>query len=352
MTEKEKKRMLDRAAKLKPKPILTPSGSWRCQFRADGKRQSVTASTPEEAHAQAIAIQAGFLQLRRDPGSLTVEQAIDRYIESKDAILSPSTINGYRKIKASHVDAIKDIPIGTLTQQKVQRWVNELARQHAPKTVRNAHGLISAVLAAYRPEFVLRTTLPQKDPKRIDIPTEEEMRIILSACVGTPLELPLLLAVWLGLRASEIRGLKFEDVKDGRLHVCRAIVEGPDGPEVKRTKTVSGDRWIKLPRYLLELIERQPQKSEYIVSLSGQAMYKRFSRLCDQLNVPHYRFHDLRHMAASVSLFLGVPDKYSQQRMGHKTTNMLKTVYQHTVQEKEDEYADRINAYYEGIFAL
>lgn len=46
---------------------------------------------------------------------------------------------------------------------------------------------------------------------------------------------------------------------------------------------------------------------------------------------------------------LGVPNKYSQQRMGHSTDNMLKTVYQHTMREKEDEYADKINQHYQTL---
>jgi integrase len=37
-------------------------------------------------------------------------------------------------------------------------------------------------------------------------------------------------------------------------------------------------------------------------------------------------------------LAAGVPDKYSMKRMGHATNNMLKTVYQHTIKEKEKQY--------------
>ena len=214
--------------------------------------------------------------------------------------------------------------------------------------MRNAHGLLTAVLAEYKPSLTLRTTLPQKDAKRITIPTEEQIGIIMQGCQGRPEELPILLALWMGLRASEIRGLTWDDVKDGRLHVKQAIVEGEDGPTLKKTKTVAGDRWLKLPNRIESLIAEQPRTGEYIVTMSGQAMYKRFTRLCEQLGLPHFRFHDLRHTAASVSVMLGVPTKYSQQRMGHQTDNMLKTVYEHTMRAKEDEFADRIDEYFES----
>lgn len=351
MTEKEKKRLLDRAARLKPRPTLLPSGSWRCQVTISGVRESVTADTPEAASAQAAAIKAGYLERSRDPLSLTVAAAFERYIESRDAVLSPSTIKGYNKIKNNLLDGLDALTLSALTQEAVQRWVNRLAKDHSPKTVRNAHGLLSAVLAEYKPAMTLRTTLPQKDAAQIRIPSESEIKTIIAAAAGTEMELPILLAVWLGLRASEIRGLEWGDVRDNMLHVRQAVVDGEEGPVLKKTKTTSGDRWIKLPEHILSILDRTPRRSQFIVTLSGQAMYKRFSRLCEKCGVPHYRFHDLRHTAASVSLFLGVPDKYSQQRMGHKTENMLKTVYQHTIRQKEEEYADRINDYFSNLIA-
>ena len=351
LTKRERERLLARAEKLKPRPALLPSGSWRCLVTVDGRRESVTADTPEEAHAKASALRAGYLRRTNNPQSLTVEQATEYYIESKSRVLSPSTIKGYNKIKNNLMGDINNLQLSRLTQPVVQRWVNRLAGTRSAKTVRNAHGLLSAVLAEYNPGMVLRTTLPQKDVVQIQIPTEEELRRIFEASAGTPLELPVLLAAWLGLRASEIRGLEWSDVVDGRLHVRQAIVDGEGGAVLKKTKTTAGDRWILLPEYIIEVINAQPHVGPYIVTLSGQAMYKRFSRLCEHIGVPHYRFHDLRHLAASVSLFLGVPDKYSQQRMGHKTDNMLKSVYQHTVRQKEDEYAIKINSYFSTLVA-
>ncbi len=348
MDAKEKKRLLEKVEKLKPKPRELPSGAWRCETMVKGERISVVDDDPTVAHAKVLAIKAGLLEESKRPGNMTVSKAVDRYIESKDAILSPSTIVGYRKIQRNDMALLADLSLSEITQERVQRWVNSLARVKSSKSVRNAHGLLSAVLAEHKPELTLRTTMPQKDAKRITIPDEEQITTIMQGCKGSPEELPILLALWLGLRASEIRGLTWDDVQDGRLHVKQAIVEGEDGPVLKKTKTVSGDRWIKLPHRIEALIMEQPRVGEHIGTMSGQAMYKRFSRLCERLGLPHFRFHDLRHTAASVSVMLGVPTKYSQQRMGHQTDNMLKTVYEHTMRSKEDEYADRIDEYFEA----
>lgn len=340
-------RQKEAAEKLKPRPVLLPSGKWRCQVMVDGERRSALADDPITAHAKAVALRAGLIEGRKPGRKLSVGDAVDRYIESKDSILSPSTIYGYKKIKRNDMSDIRSLYMDELTRERVQRWVNNLAKTKSPKSVRNAHGLLSAVVAEYRPELILRTTMPQKDVNEIRIPTEEEIEKIMKGCSGREEELPILLAMWLGLRASEIRGITWGDIQGDRIHIKRAIIDSEGGPVLKKTKTTAGDRWIKAPRYILDLMMNQPRKSEYVVTLTGRAMYMRFSRLCERLDIPHYRFHDLRHTAASVSLLLGVPDKYSQKRMGHSTDNMLKTVYQHTMKHKEDEYADLIDGYFE-----
>ncbi|WP_130848966.1 hypothetical protein [Intestinimonas timonensis] len=48
-------------------------------------------------------------------------------------------------------------------------------------------------------------------------------------------------------------------------------------------------------------------------------------------------------------LALGVPNKYAQERMGHSTDNMLKTIYQHTMQAEAQQAAEKVNNYFEGI---
>ena len=238
------------------------------------------------------------------------------------------------------------IKLSDLTQEAIQKTVNKMARIKSPKSVRNAHGLLSAVIAEYRPDMILRTTLPQKQKYDVSIPTNEDIERIMAAAKGTEMELPVLLAIWLGLRASEIRGLTWDCISGDTIHIRQAIVEGESGPVIKGTKTYSGNRKIRIPQYIAGLISVQPRIDDYIVHMSGQAMYKRFSRLCEKAGLSHYRFHDMRHANASIMLALGVPDKYAMERMGHATNNMLKTVYQHTMRSKQDEVADVVDGYF------
>nr|DAX09553.1 MAG TPA: Integrase [Caudoviricetes sp.] len=318
----------------------------------NGQRISITMPTKKDAEREAAALKSGVKSARHNI-ALTVTEAFDRYIDSKSAILSPATIAGYRRIQKNLLEPIAAYPLSNLTQEQVQRWVNQLTKQgKKPKTVSNAHGLLSAVIGAYRPEMVLRTTLPQKVKPEISIPTEAELSAIFDAAKGTKYELPIMLAVWLGLRASEIRGLKWEDINGEYISVKRAIVQGEAGPVEKGTKTFSGTRTLHLPPYLAALIQAQDHSKEHIVNLSGHAMYNGFERICEKAGVPHFRFHDLRHMNASVMLAVGVPNKYAQERMGHATDNMLKTVYQHTIQEEQKKYSEEIDQRFEELLQL
>lgn len=335
-----------------PKAVKLPSGSWYVNVMVGGKRLSITAPTKRDAEKEAAAIKSGA-KAAQFSQSLSITQALDRYIDSKSAVLSPATIAGYRRIQKNLLEPIAGYPLSNLTQEQVQRWVNQLAKQgKKPKTVSNAHGLLSAVIGAYRPEMVLRTTLPQKVKTEIAIPTEAELSAIFDAAKGTKYELPIMLAVWLGLRASEIRGLKWEDINGEYISVKRAIVQGESGPVEKGTKTFSGTRTLHLPPYLAALIQAQDHSKEHIVNLSGHAMYNGFERICEKAGVPHFRFHDLRHMNASVMLAVGIPNKYAQERIGHATDNMLKTVYQHTIQEEQKKYSEEIDQRFEELLHL
>lgn len=347
MQNRKLKKQREAAAKLsRPRPVELPSGKWRCQIMVRGKRVDVVETDPETAHAKALAIKAGLLEKDKAPTEMSVGDALDRYIESKDAVLSPSTVRGYKSMRKTALTEIERESLKGLTQERVQRFVNALAKEHSPKYVANVHGLLSAAVALYRPNMVLRTTLPQKVKKEIQIPTIEDIQIIAGQAKGTRFELPFLLAVWMGLRTSEIRGLTWDCIEGDVLHVKQAMVDGEHGPVIKTTKTYSGDRRIKIPDYIRCLLDVAARKDEYIVHYTRNAMYNHLRRICQRCNISHFRFHDLRHVHASVMLAVGAPDKYAMERMGHATNNMLKNVYQHTMRDKTDEVSNKVDEFF------
>ena len=341
-----------------PEPEKLPSGSWRIRIQVNGQKYSITDKDKKIVKQRAKEIYAGAKVDKYVP--MTVDQAMEAYIKAKPHVLSPATIYGYEKSRRNYLRGISGININKLTQEDVQKAVDaDAARGVSPKTIRNAHGFLSAILKLYRPNFSLNTTLPQKEHYEPVIPEEDDMQKIWLACRGSEYELPILLGAWLGLRMSEIRGLKFSDIVDDKIHVQRAIVRGvPKDPKSKRktesreklTKSFSGDRWIKIPDTIARLIEKQPRRSELICPYSESAIYKNYKKACEKAGVEPTRFHDLRHFEASESHSIGVPDEYQIKRLGHKTDHMLKTTYRHVMKAKEDPFADAINEQMSTIF--
>jgi integrase len=335
-----------------PTAIKTPSGKWKIQVMVNGHRKAETFLSERDAIAWAASVKARAKELEKSVLDLTLKEAFSRHIASKENILSPSTIAGYQRIAKNAFPELMGKRIDSLTQEDVQRAVNRMSKDHSAKSVANAHGLLASVLSVYRPSFVLRTTLPQKDPNKVQIPTQQEIAALMLASRGTRMELPVWLAVWMGLRVSEIRGLTWDCIEDGRLHVKAAVVEGVNGPAFKKTKTVSGDRFIPIPKEIMEIINRTPKTDSFLCHMSGQAIYKAFVRLCEKAGTRRYRFHDLRHASASVNMMVGMPNTYNQKRMGHKTDYMLKNVYLHTFDDVEARFSGLVDDYYRKILQL
>ncbi|MDP4117653.1 MAG: site-specific integrase [Bacillota bacterium] len=340
-----------------PKAKKLPSGSWYIQVstgkKEKGKYKYESRAFPskEEAEFWAAEYNLHKTNISKSLTNLTLEEAMTRYIESKDCVLSPSTIAGYKKLKKNCLQGLMKIKLNKITQEMIQKEINAMAKDHASKYVSNAHGLLNSVFKEYYPDFTLKTALPQKQPYSANIPATNEIELIIKAVKDTSIELPVLLALWQGMRMSEIRGIKWDSIKGDMLHIKTAIVDAENKAVEKGTKTVASNRKIKLPNYLLDLIKKQPKNNEFIVTLSGQAIYKRFTRLCEKEGLPHYRFHDLRHTNASVMLALKIPDKYAMERGGWATNNTLKTVYQHTMSDERKIVDDKVNTYFESLLS-
>lgn len=328
-----------------------PSGMWRVLLfigvDKDGKRRykSFTAETRREA--EYLAAQYSLHpEIRKPNADLTLEDALEGYISAKDGVLSPSTIRNYRRIVVNFPESFKSLPLRALTSAILQAEVSREAKTLAPKTVRNNYGLITAALSMYLPGTSFTVALPQKEKPRVRIPTRDELRRIFAIMEGTPMELPVNLAVYAGMRRSEIAALDLEedvDYEKGTVTVRRAVVLDSDLKWVmKPPKTSAGYRTISVPPFLLEKL-RAARDSGYTFPNPTVISDSFFNRL-HRRGITGIRFHDLRHYYASVMLALGVPDKYAMERMGHATPNMLKNVYQHLMPEKSTEIDEVISA--------
>ena len=94
-------------------------------------------------------------------------------------------------------------------------------------------------------------------------------------------KLPIMLAIWLSLRVSEILGLKWIDIDSDYIHIHRAVVTGKDGPVEKGTKT-----YHNIPAYIKQLLDAQPHAKEHIINMSEKAICSGFVRICQKQGLP------------------------------------------------------------------
>lgn len=310
-----------------------PSGSYRIRKMYKGTTYTVTFDYKPTQKEAMQAMAAELDKIKSSAPHMSFEAASNKYIEVKSNVLSPSTIGGYRSTIRNLSAEFKQQNINDITPITIQKEINDYSATHSPKTVRNAHGFISAVLGMFRPELSISTTLPQKRKNEAYIPSDEDVKRILTRAKGTRYEIPLLLATF-GLRRSEICALTIEDLVGNTLTINKALVENEHGEFViKSTKTTAGTRKIYIPDYLANLI----QEKGTIYDHSPNQIYENLCKYQKELNIPHFKLHALRHYYASMSHSLGIPDSYIMESGGWKSDSTLKAVYRHAMDGKKEE---------------
>ena len=324
-----------------------PSGNWCCQFRLEGKTKTVTAPTKREAEFKALEMQQDGQRKQRV--GISVGEAVRKYIDSRDGILSPSTIAGYEKIFRNYLGGIADRPLSLLTESAYQSFVNELAKTvnrrgkaMSPKSISNICGLIESSA-----KYAGVTLTAQRPAPRKQSVTLLEPEAVISLVRDSEIELPVMLAMWLSLSMSEIRALQVASVHGDFLTVKGAVVDVDGVPTYKESnKAFDRTRTLRIPTAIMELIKKTDAWKAgegYLVPMSGQAIYKRWRRM-----QPDMTFHQLRHLNASIMMALGLPDTYAMERGGWSSRQTLNRVYQHTMASRRSEYDDMIDRYFEA----
>lgn len=346
-----------------PKIVQLPSGAYHTRLfsHKDENGKPVYCSITHPDYDEVVRLAAQFkvdkkherIKKRTEGQKITLGEAMDKYIESKDAVLSPATIREYKRMRRTYLQDIINMPVFDITQEIIQQEINALSRELAPKSVRNVHGFIVPVLTMCRPELKLTTTLPQKVKPDIRIPTAEEMSKVFAYVKGTDMEIPVYLAACCGLRRSEIIAIDVErdlDLDKQTLTIREAIVVDENNEEVrKKTKTPAGKRTIRLFPFVLDAIKRAGITTGPLVDLKGYQIYNKWRWIRTRLKLPKYRFHDLRHYAVSVMLALNIPKNYIADYVGHDTENMIDNVYGHIMRERKTSFVDMLQNYFTNV---
>ena len=345
-----------------PKIKKLPSGSWHCQVYSHTERiwnpdkkawdehrvyESFTGYDKKAVQAQAALFAHEKNRMKR-PDRIKVIEAVQKYIDSKDGVLSPATIRGYQSILRNYLDDISQIELRDLTSEDLQLWIQKLSVGRAPKTVRNIYGLISATLDMFMPGSHFSVSLPQNQQKKLYTPSDTDVKRLLLHVQGKELEIAILLAAFGPMRRGEICALTDQDIVGNTLYINKVYVLDNDNNWVLKQspKNDSSNRIIVMPDFVIERISRI--KGEIVKATPGQ-ISSRFNRAIHFSGLPHFRFHDLRHYCASILHAMNIPDQYIMARGGWATDNVMKRVYFGEISDEAAKFNKQIMAHFSEL---
>ena len=288
-----------------------PSGRWQSKVyigTVDGKKQfvTVTEDSRKDCLLKAAQVKADIESDKASP-KISVQEAVERYIDARRGVLSPSTVAGYvSKLKLYIAsDPIGACRIDQLTSQKLQKWVSGISAGRSKKTVANTYGLLFSSVRMFRPKADFDVRFPQG--KRYDgyVPSTEEVFTILEYARAWDERLyrACLLSAFGTLRRGEISALTANDIHGSFIRVDKDMVKDEHGKWIiKLPKTEDSVRDVQLPSWILETMP----KAGPLVDYRPDEITKWFCRAVKKAGLPHFRFHDLRKHAVSLMATQGV----------------------------------------------
>jgi integrase len=378
---------------------------------AHGTRRLKTFAKKKDAEAfrdgAGVEVRQGIHVADRDSAKLAL--AGDLWVKgAESAGLERSTTEAYRSHLDLHmVPLIGNLRLSELNIPTLRTFEDKLRESgRSPAMVRRVMVSLGTLLAdAQERGLVARNVVRDMRGRRrrgeqvdkrqkgklkvgIDIPTTEEIRAIVGAAEGRWRPL-ILAAIFTGLRASELRGLRWIDVdfEKRELHVHQ---RADRFNKIGKPKSVSGQRSVPLPPLVLNTLREWklicprratgkldadgkevavldlvfPNGSGKIESLSNiiqrgleptlihagvtvPTMDENGDQVLDKKGKPvvaakYTGMHSLRHFYASWCINrredggLGLPAKVVQERLGHSTIVLTMDVYGHLFPRGDD----------------
>jgi integrase len=277
--------------------------------------------------------------------------------------IEPSTVKDYRKTLRVIERSLGDAQLSTLTSKDVQHWEEDLVHSGlSPVSVGKAHRLLKEALShavdvgdlRVNPVAAVRPPKrPASRPNALDDQSRKRLVATINGIGDSRLTIAIRLALYCGLRISEVCGLKWDDIEDdfSRLWVRRSIGRGVDGLYIKEPKT-GKIRDVPISQALADHLKKyksvQTKKSASKGAELSNAFFvvgTLYGRYCSPDMLSHEwrtisrtlnligtegricTFHDLRHTFATAAIAAGVDVKTVSSILGHANAAMTLNVY-------------------------
>ena len=317
-----------------------------------------------------------------EPSKIRVSEFLTKWLaDYAKANVSPKTYERYEQIIDSSIaPKLGAHRLADLRPMHIQGFYSEAMREGrrdgkgglSAQTVLHFHRLLHKALAqAVKWQLLARNPADAVDPPK---PEKKSMRALdegetaelLRYVEGSPLYMPVLLAVTTGLRRGEILALRWRDIDMDKAlaTVTRSLEQTKEGLRFKRPKTERSSRNVALPSFAVEALKRyRVEQATHRLKLGpvyedqdlicarddGAAippntLSTNFASTIRRSTMSHVRFHDLRHTHATQLLKHGVHPKVVSERLGHSKIGITLDTYSHVMPGMQEDAASKMDA--------
>lgn len=295
-------------------------------------------------------------------------QWIEIWLQQKQNEVELVTYQGYESYYKNHIGPYfkqHSVTLTDLSPQDLQLYYNRKAQkpgEHVKgklsgKSLHDHHIVIRGALEDAVKKNIIpynpadRVTLPKKQKYVGGFYTKEQAVALLEAVKGTVIEGIVTMTIFYGLRRSEAVGLKWEavDFANETFAIQSTVVRFSEIVEKNSTKNQASHRTYpmtpEVKRMLLSIKERQQAMKDlmgdsytdsgYVFTwedgrfLHPEYVTRKFSKILKANDLPHIRYHDLRHTTASLLIASGYDLKRVSEWLGHSDIGTTANIYGH-----------------------
>ena len=281
---------------------------------------------------------------------------VREWLNNKELSVRPNTAKSYRDYANVHIlPALGDYPVSAITWRTLQQFCDKMLVNHSKNSVKKFFVVIRGALddavrdgaISSNPESLVRWPVKSERTQTARALSNDEVRRLLDAAeqTGEPIRSAVTLALFYGLRRSEVCGLRWTDIdfNKGTMHIQYTVTEnGTVLLDDDHTKTKKSNRTLALVEqtipYLKQLRAEQVRAGIIIDKVVAWMDGKRlrpdgittmFRTLLRRSGIEKARYHDLRHTAATILANAGVPPKQLQIFLGHNDIKVTLGIYTH-----------------------